>query len=128
MILIANLIVEKKKTIDIRICYILLGISLLLNYFISYEKILAQNILLRTIISSIIVSLPIFFAAIIFAVSFKKTKHLEIAFGSNLLGALIGGFFEYSSLAFGIRSLCLFALGMYIFSFLALGKKAFYIK
>jgi hypothetical protein len=43
-----------------------------------------------------------------------------LALGANMFGALIGGILEYSSMAWGIRSLTLLALGLYGLSWLAL--------
>jgi hypothetical protein len=43
-----------------------------------------------------------------------------LAFASNVLGAVIGGLLEYSSLILGFRNLLLIALGLYILSYLAL--------
>ena len=75
------------------------------------------------IISSVVVSIPLFFAGIIFATSLKGTRRIEVAFGSNLLGAMLGGFFEYASLAYGIKNLSIFAAAMYILSFVTLIMK-----
>lgn len=55
-----------------------------------------------------------------FSTSLKKTGSVEVAFGSNLLGSVVGGLLEYSSLAFGLRNLMILALAMYAGSFFVL--------
>ena len=39
--------------------------------------------------------------------------------GSNLLGAVLGGFLEYASLVWGVRALALLALALYALAWLA---------
>jgi hypothetical protein len=120
MIVIANVLVERFKLTDTRPYYLLLIASLLFNYFISLSTFLGLSLILRLILASLAQALPLFFAGIIFAISFRQTDSVEIALGSNLIGAILGGIFEYASLALGIRSLYLFAMAFYILSAIAL--------
>jgi hypothetical protein len=101
----------------------LLVISLAVGYFAPLQNLLERSLLTRGLISGIVVSMPLFFAGIIFATSLKKIKRIEIAFGSNLLGAMLGGMFEYASLIYGIKNLSIFAAVMYILSFVILIMK-----
>ena len=48
---------------------------------------------------------PIFIANLIFAERFKEAGSSAIAFGANLLGAMVGGVLEYSALLIGYRAL-----------------------
>jgi len=120
MILLANLYVSKIKTHKIWIYYILLALSLGAGYFLPLQSLLGRGLLVRGVLSSVVLSIPLFFAGIIFATSLKRIGRIEVAFGSNLLGAMLGGFFEYSSLAYGIGSLSIFAAIMYLLSFVTL--------
>jgi hypothetical protein len=120
MILLANLYVSKIRTHKIWVYYILLVISLAAGYIVPLRNLLEHSLMTRGVISSALSSLPLFFAGIIFATSLKKTKRIEVAFGSNLLGAMLGGFFEYASLGYGIKNLSMFAAAMYILSFVTL--------
>jgi spermidine synthase len=123
MILAANLFVRKRKPTDVRPYYTLLLGSLLLNYMVPVSSMLGQNFLLRGLISGFAISLPVFFAGIIFAISLSKMKTVELAFGSNLLGSVVGGMLEYSSLIYGIRSLYILAAFMYILSLIAVRRR-----
>jgi hypothetical protein len=122
MVLAANFYVQRFKLLDMRIYYLLLVISLLLGYLLPLGTLLGQNVWLRAALGSLVVSLPLFFAGIIFSTSLKKIGSVEVAFGSNLLGSVLGGLLEYSSLVLGLRNLMLLALVMYVGSFLALGR------
>ncbi len=124
MILLANLYVSKIEINNAKIYYIPLIASLLLSYLVPLGSLLGQNLWLKGIISSLIVSAPLFFAGIIFAASLNKTRKIEMAFGSNLLGAVVGGLLEYASLVYGFRSLILVAMLLYALSFSALFIKS----
>jgi SAM-dependent methyltransferase len=119
MIVIANVLVERFKILDARPYYFLLIVSLLFNYFVSISTFLGLSLVFRLVFASLAQALPLFFAGIIFAISFKQADSVEIALGSNLLGSILGGVFEYASLALGIRSLYLFAMMFYILSAVA---------
>jgi len=98
--------------------YPLLFLALLGNYFFPWEKLLGLSEPLQVIISAMMVSLPVLFSGIIFALSFRITRQTPSALGSNLLGAMLGGFCEYLTLVFGFQILWLVAIGFYFFSWI----------
>jgi hypothetical protein len=57
--------------------------------------------------------LPVFFAGLVFSTLYRGTEVPSVAFGYNLLGALIGGVLEYSSTWLGINNLNLVCSGIY---------------
>ncbi len=75
-----------------------------------------------TAAATALLSLPIFFAAGVFAVSFRETPDPTRALGSNLIGAVLGGFAEYASLVVGLANLIPIAAGLYALSALALRR------
>jgi len=123
MILGANVVVRRFKPSDLRPYYLLLLCSLALNYAVPVSGILGQHFLLRGLVSGFLISLPLFFAGIIFATSLSRMKTVELAFGSNLLGSVVGGMLEYGSLVFGIKALYLIAACAYLLSWLGLRQK-----
>ena len=70
-----------------------------------------------------LLALPLFFAGIIFAKSFKEIQDPAGAFAFNLAGAVAGGILEYSSMIMGFRALSFIVLAMYAASYFALKKK-----
>jgi hypothetical protein len=48
---------------------------------------------------------PIFIANVVFAQRFRDVSSSTVAFGANLLGAVVGGLLEYTALILGYRSL-----------------------
>jgi SAM-dependent methyltransferase len=119
MILAANYFVIKKRFTNLKLCYSLLLISLGINYLLPLDLFLfIGDFTLRGIVASGILTLPMFFAGIIFATSFKEAQHVESAFGSNLIGAILGGLLECLSFVVGIQALLLIAGVLYVASFL----------
>ncbi len=59
-----------------------------------------------------------FFANLVFTHSFRDTASADMAFASNLLGAMVGGALEYLALLTGFRSLLLLVAGLYVLAFL----------
>jgi len=118
MILFANLLVLKRISPPHIFLYGSLVVILLFNFFFSFTHLFAFQYSTRVILSALQVGLPIFFSGILFALYLKKAKNPTIALGANLLGAMFGGLFEYSSLIFGQSILFLFAIFFYFLSFL----------
>jgi hypothetical protein len=54
----------------------------------------------------------------VFAQRFKDTGASTVAFGANLLGAMVGGMLEYLSLLWGYRSLLVLVAVLYGLAFL----------
>ena len=57
--------------------------------------------------------LPIFLANLLFAVRFKGVGSSTVAFGANLLGAMVGGALEYLALILGFNTLLLVVALLY---------------
>jgi len=98
--------------------YLLLFGVLCLNYFLPLKTLLNINSPgLRYTLASLITFLPIFLANIIFSRSFRDTEMADIAFGSNLLGAMVGGVCEYIALASGYQFLLLVVIFFYVVAY-----------
>lgn len=123
MVLLANIFVSNVAIKRIWLIYILLGLSLLLNLFIPPSYFLGYTFIFGNILATILVSLPIFFSSIIFSYHFKSVSELKTMYGINLMGAVLGGFLEYTSMLTGLSSLYFIAGIFYIISFFLSGIK-----
>jgi hypothetical protein len=65
---------------------------------------------------------PIFIANLVFAQRFQNVDESNIAFGANLLGAVVGGVIEYAALVTGYTALAILVALIYGAAFLA-GKR-----
>gem|GEM_PF-6888272 len=59
-----------------------------------------------------------FFAGTCFAILFEKRERADIAFGWNLIGAVIGGLTEFLTMAVGFKALLLLTITIYLLAFL----------
>ncbi len=103
--LAANYYVARFKLINLKWIYILLLATILLSYLIPLDIFDSLGRWPKSIIASIVLNLPIFFAGIIFVHSFQRTKDKSVAFGSNIIGAACGGILESLSFIIGIKLL-----------------------
>jgi SAM-dependent methyltransferase len=61
---------------------------------------------------------PVFIANLVFADRFRDVGSSGVAFGTNLLGAIVGGVVEYGALVIGYRALLIVVAGLYALAFL----------
>jgi hypothetical protein len=119
-VLAANLSAQRTERISTAILYALLAAGVVINYIAPLRLMLAMPMVARLVMAVVLMGAPIFWAALIFARSFRDTHDVTSAFAANLLGAVVGGLSEYSALVIGFRNLLLIALVMYALSYLAI--------
>ncbi len=117
MALIASIMVKKQVNIRKSHLYFAMVLALALNYFATLSIFTTLSDGTKYLAASFVSFLPIFIANLIFAKFFYKIQSSHIAFGFNLIGAMIGGLLEYSSMMFGYNNLSFFILGSYILAF-----------
>jgi spermine/spermidine synthase len=72
----------------------------------------------RLAMSILLAFAPIFLANLAFAERLRAVEEPTVAFGMNLLGAMVGGCVEYVSLLIGYRALLIVVAGLYAAAFL----------
>lgn len=123
-ILIANALVRAGRGLSSRTAYVLLVATLGLGAVFSFESLLQFGMAIRLLLSVVVIGLPIFWAAFIFSNSFRRVTEPARAFGSNLLGVVIGGALEYTSNIWGLNVLYLLAALLYVGSYVLMEKKS----
>ncbi|HEX2400783.1 MAG TPA: hypothetical protein VHJ79_12500, partial [Mycobacterium sp.] len=93
--------------------YIALFVSIGVAWLLPPESLLFDPIWLRYAVASVVAFAPVFFANLVFSYSFRDTTMADMAFASNLLGAMVGGALEYLALITGYRSLLLVVAVLY---------------
>lgn len=121
-ILIAIHVAARVKKVSIRFLYILLGASLLLQYFLPLDILLGYATEVKYLIISILTFAPIFIANTIFSLTFKESKENARNFSSNLLGAALGGILEYLALLLGYQNITIIIILCYFLAFLPARK------
>ncbi len=116
MILASNLFVLAIKPRRLQPYYVLLMAALLFGSVIPMDDFLALAGVSKVVVSCLVVFLPVFFAGVIFATSFRSSERPDVDFGSNIAGIIVGGLSENLSLILGFNHLLLVAMGYYVLS------------
>jgi SAM-dependent methyltransferase len=88
--------------------------SLALAIVLPPDTLLLDPPWLRYVIAATLAFAPIFFANLVFSYSFRDTKAADMAFASNLLGAVVGGAVEYVALVSGYAWLLMIVAMLYV--------------
>jgi hypothetical protein len=118
MVLAANWAALPLRERSLPIAYAALLGSCLLSLAIPLSALLALAPAARFAAASLVTFSPIFFANLVFSLSFRDAKLPEVLFGWNLLGATLGGVVEYASMALGYRGLAWIVAATYLAVFL----------
>jgi SAM-dependent methyltransferase len=94
-----------------------LAVALAIAYALPLDRLLVLPESIRFVVATLIAFAPIFLANLIFAERFKDVGSSTIAFGANLLGAMVGGLLEYASLIVGYKALLIVVAGLYALAF-----------
>ena len=102
--------------------YLALFGSLILAWAIPPELVLSLDVPARLAVAVSLAFAPVFLANLVFAQRFREVSSSTIAFATNLLGAMVGGVLEYSSLLLGYRMLLVVVALLYGCAFIS-GRK-----
>jgi Spermine/spermidine synthase domain len=98
--------------------YLALTASLAVAWLLPQESILSLPPVPRFIVGAAVAFAPILCANLVFAQRFRDVASSTVAFGANLLGAMVGGTIEYVALISGYRFLLVIVAVLYGLAFL----------
>jgi hypothetical protein len=116
LILLANIYVLYARQINLLWHYLGLVVVLTAAALIPLEMFLTGGVLWRYLAPCALALGPVFFAGVIFAVSFRNAAQPDLALGSNIAGAVVGGLTESFSMLLGFQHLLFLALAFYLLS------------
>jgi len=123
LILLGNLVSRRLPSQKTGLLFAALLVSCAVSYLVRPALLLPiESPLLRGAAAVVLFLAPIFVASLIFARLIRKEASLYPVYGSNLLGAMVGGATEYLSLVFGLQSLVVLAVVFYGLAFLSLPR------
>ena len=114
MALLANIYVLRTPRIDLRIAYALLFGCLIVGFFFPLSWLAGLPAFVKAVVSMVLLSLPMLFAGVIFSASLRKAGETARPIASNFSGSAVGGMLEYGSIWWGIKSLYLVAIFIYL--------------
>jgi hypothetical protein len=117
-VILIGTIVTERKPVPYPVAATVLIATLFVAYALPLHLLLSTSPAIRLALSVLFVGTPILFASLCFASRFKSRPAADLAFGWNLLGAVLGGLTEFFSMALGFRTLTLVAMVAYLGAFL----------
>jgi predicted membrane-bound spermidine synthase len=114
MALIANYVVSKVEILRPWLVGAVLVALLALNFLIPIGAIAFENRVVESLFYAVLMFSPILCAGLLFGSAIKRSTSLARDYGTNLLGAMVGGVTEYLSLVTGFRTLLLVIALCYI--------------
>jgi len=119
-VLLANLVVVRIRRLP-PLPTLYIGVVLLLaaGYLVPSGGLFVSNLALRLALCAAVLFSPIFVAGLVFSSQFRCAPNPNLLFGSNLLGAMVGGALEYGSLFLGLSPLYLVGAVLYLLALMA---------
>ena len=119
MALVANFVVAQVEIRRPEVVGVILVALLLLNYAIPIGRIGFESRALESLFYAVLEFSPILCAGLLFGSAIQRSTSVARDYGTNLLGAMVGGAAEYMSLVTGFRMLLLVIAICYIGAVLA---------
>ena len=123
-ILLANLVSGKVEKLPKAVIYGGLFATMAAAYFLPANALMFDSMVVRGAAAMALYCSPVFFAGLIFISSFKAIGFRAEAFGSNLLGSLVGGLLDSLSFAIGINALVIVAAVLYLVSLMTMKRRS----
>ncbi|MCD6021708.1 MAG: spermidine synthase [Actinomycetia bacterium] len=92
--------------------------AVVLAWAVPPESLLALDFVPRFVAAILLGFTPVFIANLVFADRFREVAASGLAFGTNLLGAIVGGVLEYGALVVGYRALLIVVAILYAAAFI----------
>jgi hypothetical protein len=97
--------------------YTALLLALAVAWVVQPDLLLRLGVVPRFLVATAVAFLPVFLANLVFAKRFRDVAASNVAFGANLLGAMVGGVLEYAALITGYRALLILVAALYAGAF-----------
>jgi SAM-dependent methyltransferase len=123
MTLLANL-TASRVDVDLRLSFVGLLLSLLALAFLPSAWLAGLPLVPRVLVGGGFLALPVFFSGLVFVALWGAMPRKDLALGSNLFGALLGGVASMSSMLIGFRGLLLLTVAVYMGALLLVRRGA----
>jgi SAM-dependent methyltransferase len=118
MVFLANLWVQVRGPVTASKAFALLGGCLLIGWLLTRLPRFDLGIPLPQLMLPMVLTMPLYFAGLIFSSELAQGGDLGEALSANLFGAMLGGFLEYNSMYWGLSSLYPLGMALYALAFL----------
>jgi hypothetical protein len=118
MVYAANQWVARRGPLPHGRAFALLGVALLLGWGVTRLSAAGVAVPLPKLVMPVALTLPLFFAGLIFSGELARGGEVGPALAANLFGSMLGGFLEYNSMYWGFGSLYPLGMALYGLAFL----------
>jgi SAM-dependent methyltransferase len=115
----ANLVATRWQRPPPALLYGLVALLLLLGWGLGVGALQVEPVVLRLGLAALVLYAPVLVAGVVFSTRFRDAASPNLCFGSNLVGAMVGGAIEYLSMAFGLGALYPIGAALYLAAWLA---------
>jgi SAM-dependent methyltransferase len=124
MVFLANLAVQRGRAPRLGLAWALVLAGVALDFVVAPGWLVGLAAPLRALVAAALVGVPVFGASVCFSRLFDAEAAPGPALGVNLVGAMAGGFAEYASMLFGMRSVWLVVFAVYALAWLTSRRAA----
>ncbi len=124
-VLLAIFVNQRYRPRRPRLLYGALLAAIAVAWLLPADSLLIDPPQLRYVLAAAIAFAPVFFANLVFAYSFRDTTNADLAFASNLVGAMVGGALEYVALLTGFQALLVIVAVLYAVAWLLASRWRF---
>jgi hypothetical protein len=114
---------EQNRPLPVRPLFAVLTGLLLVSTMVPVHWIVGLPTVVTAVLGGLLVAGPIGVAGLLFPTLYARASDSRMAFGSNLLGAILGGTLEYTGMALGVRSLGLMAAVLYLLAMMLVERR-----
>jgi hypothetical protein len=118
MVFLANQWVLRRGPVPHGVSFALLGLALLAGWGVTRLSMAGMVVPWPKVVMPVALTLPLFFAGLIFSSALSGGGDIGNALSANLFGAMLGGFLEYNSMYWGYSSLYPLGMALYALAFL----------
>lgn len=111
--LIGATLVGRRVRVDPRLALVATILAIVTVAYLPLRQLAPAELVPRVVFALVICGVPLMFSGLVFAARFAAREHADIAFGWNVLGAVMGGLLEMSSMLLGLRAVFLGAALIY---------------
>jgi SAM-dependent methyltransferase len=114
MTLLANYIASRHKVNPVGWPFAGLAVAIVALALVPISWLAELPIAARIAVGGAFLALPVLFSGLIFVSLWTRSRRKDLAIGSNLLGALVGGIASMLTMLVGFRALALLTLAVYL--------------
>ncbi|MGH9308826.1 MAG: spermidine synthase [Vicinamibacterales bacterium] len=126
MALLANLVVSRVEIRRHWLVGAVLVALLAVNALVPVGRVTFESRAAESVFYAVLMFSPIFCAGLLFGSAIKRSRSLARDYGTNLLGAMVGGVAEYLSLVTGFSALLAIVAAFYIGALLTWKRQTFF--